>query len=132
MFGEDQIAQQLSAARDTLAQGPGTAGGQTEPILTEAADGRIKVVLGTDGRFEQIKMTLSALKDGPEALLEQLTLALNTAIDRRGEQTTVPVPAPDMAEMNERIAQMQDASLQQFKDMDASVRQLMDRMYGGR
>ncbi|PRY62347.1 MULTISPECIES: hypothetical protein [Glycomyces] len=132
MFGEDQIAEQLSAARDTLAQGPGTAGAQTEPILTEAADGRIKVTLGTDGRFEQIKMTLSALKDGPEALLEQLTLALNTAIDLRGEQTAVPVPTADLGEMNERVAQMQDASIQQFKDMDASVRELMARLYGGR
>lgn len=132
MFGEDQIAQQLSAARDTLAQGPGTAGAQTEPIRTEAADGRIKVTLGTDGRFEQVKMTLSALKDGPEALLEQLTLAVNTAIDLRGEQTAVPVPAPDPGEMNERIARMQDAAIRQFKDMDASIGQLMRQIHGGR
>ncbi|MFB9659638.1 hypothetical protein ACFQS3_07680 [Glycomyces mayteni] len=130
MFGEDQIAQQLSAARDTLAQGPGTASGQTEPILAEGAGGRIKVTLGTNGRFERIKMSLSALKDGPEALLDQLAYTLNTALDERSERTAVPGPAADMADVNERAARMQDASIRQFKDMDASIRDLMRRVHG--
>nr|BFF23612.1 hypothetical protein GCM10025732_15770 [Glycomyces mayteni] len=64
MFGEDLVAQQLSQARDAVAGGPGGAGAQGEPIVAEAAEGRIKVTLGADGRFERIKMTLSALKDG--------------------------------------------------------------------
>ncbi|MEU6250130.1 hypothetical protein [Glycomyces sp. NPDC047010] len=130
MFGEDQIAQQLSATRDTLAEAPAAAGGQAGPILTEGADGRIKVTLGADGRFERIKMSLSALKDGPEALLDQLAFALNTALDLRSEQTAVPVPAAGMADVNERVARMQDASLRQFKDMDESVRQLMRQIHG--
>lgn len=132
MFGEDQIAQQLAQTRETLARAPGSPGAQSEPILTEAADGRIKVALGTDGRFERIKMTLSALKDGPEALLEQLTLAVNDALDQRAELTAVPVPVTDMAAMNEQVSRMQDASLQQFKDMDGAVRELMAKIHGGR
>jgi len=132
MFGEDQIAQQIAQARETLAQGPDLPGGQSEPILTEAADGRIKVTLGTDGRFERIKMTLSALKDGPEALLEQLTLAVNNALDQRTEQTGASAPALDMESMNEQVARMQDASLQQFKQMDAAVVDLMAKLHGGR
>jgi hypothetical protein len=132
MFGEDQIAQQIARARETLAQGPGSPGGQSEPILTEGAEGRIKVTLGTDGRFERIKMSLSALKDGPEALVEQLTLAVNNALDQRTELTAANVPAPDMEAMNEQVARMQDASLQQFKDMDAAVRDLMAKLHGGK
>lgn len=132
MFGEDQIAQQLARTREILAQGPGSPAGQSEPILTEAAEGRIKVTLGADGRFERIKMSLSAMKDGPEALLEQLRIAVNDALDQRAELTAVPVPVPDMAAVNERAARLQDASLRQFKDMDAAVGDLMARIHGGR
>ncbi|WP_030156562.1 hypothetical protein [Glycomyces sp. NRRL B-16210] len=132
MFGEDQLAQQLAQTRETLSHGPDSPGGQSEPILTEAADGRIKVTLGTDGRFERIKMTLSALKDGPEALVEQLTLAVNTALDQRSELTATDAPAPDMQAVNAQMARLQDASLQQFKDMHAAVGELMSKVHGGR
>ncbi|GAB3659220.1 hypothetical protein [Glycomyces tarimensis] len=132
MFGEDQIAQQLARTRETLSHRPDSPGGQSEPIQTEAAEGRIKVTLGTDGRFERIKMTLSALKDGPDALVEQLTLAVNNALDQRTELTTAEGPAPDMAAMNERVARLQDASLQQFKDMHAAIGDLMSKIHGGR
>jgi hypothetical protein len=77
-------------------------------------------------------MSLSALKDGPEALVEQLTLAVNNALDQRTELTAANVPAPDMEAMNEQVARMQDASLQQFKDMDAAVRDLMAKLHGGK
>jgi DNA-binding protein YbaB len=132
MFGEDQIAQQLSQVRETVSQGPGPAGAQSEPILTEAADGRIKVTLGTDGRFERIKMTLSALKDGPDALVEELKNAVNEALDQRSAATTYTGPVPDPAAMHERMSRMQDASIQQFAQINASVRDLMARLEGGR
>jgi DNA-binding protein YbaB len=132
MFGEDQIAQQLAQTREALSQGPARAGAQSEPILTEAAEGRIKVALGTDGRFERIKMTLSALKDGPEALVEQLTAAVNEALDRRSEQTAVPGPVPDLDAMNEQMTRIQDASLQQFTQMRGAIGDLMNRLDSGR
>ncbi len=132
MFGEDQIAQQLSQTRETLSQGPSPAGAQSEPILTEAADGRIKVTLGADGRFEQIKMTLSALKDGPDALVEQLVLAVNEALDERSKQTAATGPVPDLDAMNEQVARIQDASLQQFTQMRGAIGDLMERLREGR
>ena len=132
MFGEDQIAQQLSQTRETLSKGPSPAGAQSEPILTEAADGRIKVTLGADGRFEQIKMTLSALKDGPDALVEQLVLAVNDALDERSKQTAATGPVPDLDAMNEQVARIQDASLQQFTQMRGAIGDLMERIREGR
>ncbi|WP_168801686.1 YbaB/EbfC family nucleoid-associated protein [Glycomyces buryatensis] len=132
MFGEEQIAQQLAATRETLSQGPTSAGAQTEPIKTEAADGRIKITLGTDGRFEPIKMTLSALKDGPEALVEQLKLGLNDALDQRTEMIGAPAPVADPEAMNQRLAGLQDASLRQFQDMSASIGEVMSKLNGGR
>ncbi|RRR98135.1 hypothetical protein [Glycomyces terrestris] len=132
MFGEDRIGEQLAQVREALAQAAAQPGAQTEPILTEASGGRIQVTLGTDGRFERIKMTLSALKDGPEALVEQLTLAVNDAIDQRAALTAAPGPAPDMAAVNEQAARMQEASLRQFQAMDAAIGDLMTRLYGGR
>lgn len=132
MFGEDQIARQLSQTREMLSQGPGSPGGQAEPITTEAADGRIKVTLGTDGRFERIKMTLSALKDGPDALVEALKTALNEALDQRSAATTHTGPVPDQAEMNEWASRLQDASLQQFTQINDAVRDLMARLQTGR
>ncbi|WP_205326721.1 hypothetical protein [Glycomyces sp. YM15] len=100
--------------------------------MTEAAEGRIKVTLGADGRFERIRMTLSALRDGPEALVEQLKLAVNDALDQRTAMSALAGPVPDQAAMNEQVARMQDASLQQFKDMDAAIGDLMARVHGGR
>lgn len=100
--------------------------------MTEAADGRIKVTLGTDGRFERIKMTLSALRDGPDALVTELTTALNEALDQRSAATAYTGPVPDQAEMNERTSRLQDASLQQFTQINASVRDLMARLQAGR
>ncbi|SDK91437.1 YbaB/EbfC DNA-binding family protein [Glycomyces sambucus] len=132
MFGEDRIAEQLSQVRESLSQRAEMPGAQAEPILTEASDGRIKVTLGTDGRFERIKMTLSALKDGPDALVHQLTVAVNDALDQRAAQTAATGPAPDMAAMNEQAARMQDASVRQFQDMNAAIGDLMGRLYGGR
>lgn len=132
MFGEDQIGQQLAEVREMLAKAPGTAGDQAEPILTEAADGRIKITLGTDGRFERIKMTLSALKDGPEALVEQLKLGLNDALDQRATMTAVDGPVLDMEAVNQKVAEIQDASLRQFQDMSASIREVMAKLDGRR
>ncbi|WP_026932262.1 hypothetical protein [Glycomyces tenuis] len=132
MFGEDQIGQQLADLRATYSQRPESLGGQTEPIMTEAADGRIKITLGTDGRFERIKMSLSALKDGPEVLVEDLKSGLNEALDQRRELTVAGGPAPDMGAMNEKFAQMQDASLRQFQAMNDSIGALMSKLQGGR
>jgi DNA-binding protein YbaB len=132
MFGEDLIAEQLAQVRETLAQVPESPAGQTEPIKTEASEGRIQVTLGTDGRFERIKMTLSALKDGPDALVEQLTLAVNAALDQRAAQTAPAGPVPDLAAVNERLTGLQDASLRQFQDMTAAIDGLMGRLREGR
>ncbi|MEU6246238.1 hypothetical protein [Glycomyces sp. NPDC047010] len=126
------MAQQLSQARDAVAGGPGGTGAQAEPITAEAAEGRIKVTLGADGRFERIKMTLSALKDGPDVLVEELKRAANEALDRHAEETTYTGPVPDQAEMNERMARIQDASLQQFAQMRGEIGDLMDRISRGR
>ncbi|SDE16835.1 hypothetical protein [Glycomyces harbinensis] len=128
MFGEDLVGQQLAEVRDLLAKAPGTPGEQAEPILTEAADGRIKITLGTDGRFERIKMTLSALKDGPDALVEQLKLGLNDALDQRAAATAVAAPELDMETVNEKVAELQDASLRQFQVMTASIREVMAKL----
>ncbi len=132
MFGEDRIAEQLAQVRETLSQAPEPPAGQTEPIMTEASEGRIQVTLGTDGRFERIKMTLSALKDGPDALVEQLTLAVNAALDQRAAQAAPAGPVPDFAAVNERLAELQDASVRQFQDMTAAIDGLMARLHGGR
>ncbi|WP_026925380.1 hypothetical protein [Glycomyces arizonensis] len=132
MFGEDQIAEQLAATREVLARAPASARAQTEPIATEAADGRIKITLGTDGRFERIKMSLSALKDGPEALVEQLKLGLNDALDQRAAMTDTGEPVPDMEAVNEKLADLQDASLRQFQDMRSSISGLMRGLNGSR
>jgi DNA-binding protein YbaB len=132
MFGEDRIGDQLAQVRETLSKAADMPGAQADPIMTEASEGRIKVTLGPDGRFERIKMTLSALKDGPEALVSQLTLAVNEAIDLRAERTAPAGPVPDMAAMNEQAAKMQDASVRQFEAMGASISDLMTKLYGGR
>jgi hypothetical protein len=132
MFGENHIGEQLAGLRDALAQAPGALGAQAEPIKTEASDGRIKITLGTDGRFESIRMTLSALRDGPEALVEQLKLGLNEALDQRTAMIDAPAPVADPEAMNRKLADLQDASLRQFQSMNASISEVMAKLNGGR
>nr|BFF23613.1 hypothetical protein GCM10025732_15780 [Glycomyces mayteni] len=58
--------------------------------------------------------------------------AANEALDRRTAETTYTGPVPDQAEMNERMARIQDASLQQFAQMRGEIGDLMDRISRGR
>lgn len=133
MFGEDQIAQQLADTRAALAQASASPGAaRAEPVTAEAAEGRIGVTIGTEGRVEEVKVDPKALREGSEYLAEQLKLAVNDALDQRSRMFGTDEPVPDTDAINESVAQIQDSSLRQFQAMSASISQVMAKLNGGK
>ncbi|MCH7231098.1 YbaB/EbfC family nucleoid-associated protein [Glycomyces sp. L485] len=133
VFGEDQIAQQLADARATLQNAIASPeDSQVEPVTAEAADGRLRVTVGTEGRIERFELDPRVLKEGSEYVAEQLKLAVNEALDQRAEALGTDEPVPDLEAVNDSVAEIQDRSLRQFQAMSASISEVMGKLHGGR
>ncbi|WP_030162314.1 YbaB/EbfC family nucleoid-associated protein [Glycomyces sp. NRRL B-16210] len=133
MFGEDAIAQQLADARtalDTVKQQQQDH--QVPSVTAEAADGRIKVVLGSDGRLERLEFVeVRVLKEGTEFLEEEIRRAVNTALDARAESLAPDAAAPDLEALGEAVTKIQDQGLRQMQEMSAQISSVMKKLQGG-
>jgi DNA-binding protein YbaB len=133
MFGEDAIAQQLAEARSKLDDvRQHQQGHQVPPVTAEAADGRIKVSLGADGRVERFEFTeVRVLKEGTEFLEEVLREAVNAALDARAEHFAADAAAPDLEAIGDAVAKIQDQGLRQMREMSAQISTVMKKLQGG-
>ncbi|MBO3735659.1 YbaB/EbfC family nucleoid-associated protein [Glycomyces niveus] len=133
MFGEDAIAQQLAEARSQLDVVRQTQQDhQVPPVTAEAADGRIKVTLGANGRVERFEFTeVRVLKEGTEFLEEELRNAVNAALDARAESLATDTAAPDLEAIGEAVAQLQDQGLAQMRAMTTQISAVMKKLQGG-
>ncbi|MEV3939048.1 YbaB/EbfC family nucleoid-associated protein [Glycomyces sp. NPDC049804] len=133
MFGEDAIAQQLAEARSQLDVVRQTQQDhQVPPVTAEAADGRIKVTLGANGRVERFEFTeVRVLKEGTEFLEEALRDAVNAALDARAESLATDTAAPDLEAIGEAVAQLQDQGLAQMRAMTTQISAVMKKLQGG-
>jgi DNA-binding protein YbaB len=133
MFGEDAIAQQLAEARSQLDVVRQTQQDhQVPPVTAEAADGRIKLTLGPDGRVDRIEFTeVRVLKEGTEYLEEELRTLVNTALDARAESLAADMAAPDLEAIGEAVAQIQDQGLAQMRAMSTQISAVMKKLQGG-
>lgn len=90
MLGEEALERQIAAARaslgDVLEAEPR---GDAAEVETEAAEGRIKAVLGPSGRFERIEFDPRALSEGSAYLGAEVLAAVNAALDARAEAAAV-------------------------------------------
>lgn len=133
MFGEDAIARQLAEARtalDTVRQQQQDH--QVPPVTTEAADGRIRITLGSDGRIERVEFVeVRVLKEGTEFLEEELRRAVNAALDARAEALAPDTAAPDLEALGEAVTKIQDQGLRQMQEMSAQISSVMKKLQGG-
>lgn len=133
MFGEDAIAQQLAEARTQLDVVRQTQQDhQVPPVTAEAADGRIKITLGANGRVERFEFTeVRVLKEGTEYLEEELRNAVNTALDARAESLAHDIATPDLEAIGEAVAKIQDQGLAQMRAMSTQISAVMKKLQGG-
>ncbi|MFC3493228.1 YbaB/EbfC family nucleoid-associated protein [Glycomyces rhizosphaerae] len=133
MFGEDAIAQQLAEARTQLDVVRQTQQDhQVPPVTAEAADGRIRITLGANGRVERFEFTeVRVLKEGTEYLEEELRNAVNAALDARAESLATDTAAPDLEAIGEAVAKIQDQGIAQMRAMSAQISAVMKKLQGG-
>jgi DNA-binding protein YbaB len=133
MFGEDAIAQQLAEARSKLDVVRQTQQDhQVPPVTAEAADGRIKITLGTNGRVERFEFTeVRVLKEGTEFLEDELRNVVNAALDARAESLGHDTAAPDLEAIGEAVAKIQDQGLAQMRAMSTQISAVMKKLQGG-
>ena len=133
MFGEDAIAQQLAEARSQLDVVRQTQQDhQVPPVTAEAADGRIKITLGADGRVERFEfLEVRVLKEGTEFLEEELRNVVNAALDARAETLNADMAAPDLEAIGEAVAKIQDEGLAQMRAMTTQISAVMKKLQGG-
>ncbi|WP_158630386.1 YbaB/EbfC family nucleoid-associated protein [Glycomyces terrestris] len=133
MFGEEAIAQQLAEARSALDEvKKQQQDQQVPPITAEAADGRIEVVLGANGRVEKVRFSEErVLKEGTEYLELELAKAVNAALDARAEALAADVPTPDLEAIGAAVAQIQEQGVRQMREMTAHISTVMAKLQGG-
>lgn len=126
MTGEDGFARRLAEARAALARttaAPEEA--QHAPVTAEAANGRISVTLGTDGRVSEILVAPRAVKEGTDYIAEHVLIALNDALDQRAAAAGTDERVPDLEAVGESLAAVQDAGVRRLQEMTASIDKVM-------
>jgi len=133
MFGEDEMAKRLADARSALDDvRQHQQNNQVPPVTAEAADGRIKITLGSDGRVERFEFTeVRVLKEGTEFLEEELKKGVNAALDARAESMDPGTDVPDLEAIGEAVAKIQDQGLRQMREMSAQISTVMKKLQGG-
>jgi len=133
MFGEDEIAKQLADARSALDDvRQHQQDHQVPPVTAEAADGRIKITLGADGRVERFEFTeVRVLKEGTEFLEEELKKGVNAALDARAETMAADTAVPDLEAIGDAVAKIQDQGLRQMREMSAQISTVMKKLQSG-
>lgn len=129
MLGEGALEEQLAQARAALRE---VRQGVTAPERTEsvadAADGRIRVTVGPDGRVSAIQINPRVLTEGSAYLAEELRQAANAALDRQNEQIRTTEPMPDLAAITATVERLQDQSLRQMREMTQAISETMRRL----
>ncbi|MFI6267694.1 YbaB/EbfC family nucleoid-associated protein [Micromonospora zamorensis] len=93
------------AASDVEASGEATAG-----------DGLIAVVAAPGGRIQSITVAPQVLRQGSDYLAEQLTIAVNAALDDLQARTVADAPdPPGPAVLLDRLADVQQQSVHQMQ-----------------
>ncbi|HEX5598539.1 MAG TPA: YbaB/EbfC family nucleoid-associated protein [Micromonosporaceae bacterium] len=130
MFGERGLEQQLMDARAALSKArAATARAEPQEIETDAAEGRIKVILGADGRISAIDLDPRVLREGVEYLSSELRNAVNAALDDQDADPSAGEPVPDLDALHATIEQLQDQSMRQMREMNLAIGEVMRKLH---
>ncbi|MGN9766607.1 YbaB/EbfC family nucleoid-associated protein [Micromonospora sp. SD12] len=131
MLGESALEQQLAQARAALREvGGAAAPRERTESMAEAAEGRIRVTLGTDGRVSAVDIDPRVLREGSEYLAAGLRQAVNAALDGQDDGGTTTEPMPDLAAMTATIERLQDQGLRQMREISQAVSETMRKLHG--
>ncbi|MGK5742932.1 YbaB/EbfC family nucleoid-associated protein [Micromonospora sp. URMC 103] len=129
MLGESALEAQLAQARAALREvGRGVTPPERTESVAEAADGRIRVTVGTDGRVSAIEIDPRVLRDGSDHLADELRLAVNAALDGQDDGTAAAEPMPDLAAITATVERLQDQSLRQMREMSQAISETMRKL----
>ncbi|PZF94777.1 YbaB/EbfC family nucleoid-associated protein [Micromonospora deserti] len=127
MLGENALEQQLAQARAALRDVSRTVTPRDRvESVAEAADGRIRVTIGTDGRVSDVDIDPRVLREGSEYLATELRHAVNGALD--GQDDGAAEPMPDLAAMTATVERLQDESLRQMREISRAVSETMRKL----
>ncbi|SCG69493.1 YbaB/EbfC family nucleoid-associated protein [Micromonospora zamorensis] len=116
----DQFRQSMDDALDTLRELRANRPSAEELVRIRgeatAADGLIAVVASPGGRVESITVAPQVLRQGSGYLAEQLTIAVNAALDDLQARTVAEAPdTPSPAVLLDRLADVQQQSVHQMQ-----------------
>jgi DNA-binding protein YbaB len=95
----------------------------------EAADGRVRVVVGLPGEVREMTMDPRMMRAGSEAVCEAMTEAVNSALRDLRETVTTGVRAPvDIERLSGDLEAIQTESLQNMRTMFTALEDVMDRL----
>ncbi|WP_433387894.1 YbaB/EbfC family nucleoid-associated protein [Micromonospora sp. KLBMP9576] len=130
MLGEVALEQQLAQARAALREVSGAAAPRERAeSVAEAADGRIRVTVGTDGRVSAVDIDPRVLREGSEHLAAELRRAVNSALDGQDDGADAVEPMPDLAALSATVERLQDQGLRQMREISQTVSETMRKLH---
>lgn len=129
MLGESSFEEQLAQARAALREvGKSITLTERSESVAEAADGQIRVTLGTDGRVSAIEINPRALREGADYLAEELRVAVNAALDGQATEAAPADSMPDLAAITATVERLQDQSLRQMREISQAISETMRKL----
>lgn len=114
------------------------AAGRADPADTEelhghgeAADGQIRVTAASGGRIESVSINPRLLRAGTETLGEQITIAVNAALDDLGTKVgehAAAAAVADPALLAERLRDLHAESVRQMGMFTQGITDAVDRI----